>query len=210
MSRKNQILLIERFIKSNDENILINQVTEGCGLFYLNVIKYFAEKYNIRVCVDDNGENILTENDLFGEKAIKVFSITNIKKLTAILSLKEKKIIFTDYKNFKKLNNEYNSINGYELEFDIIFFVRDVLKINNDDLLSYCKNNPVLLFSETSKYLVNYDQYSSDRALEEKENHILNIRKSIFEIKKNGLNIKNLYLNIRKEAEYKKLSFLTY
>ena len=210
MSRKNQILLIERFINSNDENILINQVTEGYGLFYLNVIKYFAEKYNIRVCVDDNSENILTENDLFGERAIKIFSITNIKKLTAILSLKEKKIIFTDYKNFKKLNNEYNSINGYELEFDIIFFVRDVLKINNDDLLNYCKNNPVLLFSETSKYLVNYDQYSSDRALEEKENHILNIRKSIFDIKKNGLNIKNLYLNIRKEAEYKKLSFLTY
>ena len=209
MSRKNQILLIEKFMNSGDENILINQVTEGFGLFYLNVIRYFAEKYNIRVCVDDS-ENISTENDLFGEKAIKVFSITNIKKLTAILSLKEKKIIFTDYKNFKKLNKEYNCINGYELEFDIIFFIKDVLKINNDDLLNYCKNNPALLFSETSKYSVNYNQYSSDLALEEKENHILNIRKSIFEIKKNGLNIKNLYLKIRKEAEYKKLSFLTY
>ena len=30
------------------------------------------------------------------------------------------------------------------------------------------------------------------------------------ENKKNNFNIKNLYLNIKKEAKYKKLSFLTY
>ena len=75
---------------------------------------------------------------------------------------------------------------------------------------NYCKNNPVLLFSEISKYLINNNQYSSDQAIIEEKNHILNIRKSIFEIKKNNLNIKNLYLNIKKEAEYKKLSFLIY
>ena len=42
------------------------------------------------------------------------------------------------------------------------------------------------------------------------KNHILDIRRSIFENKKNNFNIKNLYLKIKKEAEYKKLSFLTY
>ena len=60
------------------------------------------------------------------------------------------------------------------------------------------------------KYLINKNQYSSDQTLVNEKNHILDIRKSIFENKKNNFNIKNLYLNIKKEAEYKKLSFLTY
>ena len=44
----------------------------------------------------------------------------------------------------------------------------------------------------------------------EEKNHIVNIRKSVFEIKRNNFNIKNLYISIKKEAEYKKLSFLIY
>ena len=108
------------------------------------------------------------------------------------------------------MNANYSSINGYQFENDVIFFVRDMLKINNDELLYYCKNNPVLLFSEISKYLINNNQYSSAQNLVDEKNHILDIRKSIFENKKNNFNIKSLYLNIKKEAEYKKLSFLTY
>ena len=77
-------------------------------------------------------------------------------------------------------------------------------------MIYFCKNNPVLLFSEISKYLINNNQYSNDQSLIEEKNHILDIRKSIFENKKNNFNIKNLYQNIKKEAEYKKLSFLTY
>ena len=92
----------------------------------------------------------------------------------------------------------------------LFFFIKNELNINNNELFDYCKHNPALLFSETSKYLINSDHYSSDRSLIEDKNHILEIRKTIFENKRNSVDIKNLYQNIKKEAEYKKLSFLTY
>ena len=210
MNRGSQILLIKKFLISNEGTLLINQVNDEFGIFYLSIIKYYADKQGTKINVDDNNGTIGAEDDLFGQKEIKIYSITNTKKLAATLDSLKKKIIFTDYKNYKKMNANFNSINGYQFEHDIVFFIRDELKINNDELLYYCKNNPALLFSEISKYLINNNQYSSDQTLMNEKNHILDIRKSIFENKKNNFNIKNLYLNIKKEAEYKKLSFLTY
>ena len=90
------------------------------------------------------------------------------------------------------MNTNFDSINGYQFEHDIVFFIRDELKINNDELLLYCQNNPVLLFSETSKYLVNNNQYYIDQNLVDDKNHILDIRKSIFENRKNNFNIKKI------------------
>ena len=210
MNKNNQILLIQKFITSNEETLLINQISDELGVFYLSIIKYYAKKHGVKINVDNNNETMGVEDDLFGQKIIKIYNITNTKKLTIALNSVKKKIIFTDYKNYKKMNANYSSINGYQFENDVIFFVRDMLKINNDELLYYCKNNPVLLFSEISKYLINNNQYSSAQNLVDEKNHILDIRKSIFENKKNNFNIKSLYLNIKKEAEYKKLSFLTY
>ena len=210
MAKGSQILLIKKFFISNDETLLINQVNDELGIFYLSIIKFYADKQCIKINVDDNDETAGAEDDLFGQKEVKIYSINNTKKLATAINSFKKKIIFTDYKNYKKLNAKFNSINGYKYEDDIIFFIRDELKINNDKLLHYCKNNPALLFSEISKYLVNNNQYSSDQTLVDEKNHILEIRKSIYENKKNNFNIKNLYLNIKKEAEYKKLSFLTY
>ena len=210
LNKEPQILLINKFIKSNEETMLINQVSRELGIFYLSIIKYYADKQGIKIYVDDNNETMGSEDDLFGQNEIKILNITNTKKLTTTLNSNRKKIIFTDYKNYKKLSANFNCINGYKFERDIIFFIRDELKIENDELLYYCKNNPVLLFSEVSKYLINNNQYSSDQTLIEEKNHILDIRKSIFENKKNNFNIKNLYLNIKKEADYKKLSFLIY
>ena len=210
MNKRSQILLIEKFLVSNEVTLLINPVSDELGIFYLSIIKYYADKQGIKINADNNNETVSAEDDLFGQKEIKIYNITNTKKLTTALSSVKKKIIFTDYKNYKKMNSNLNSINGYQFEHDIIFFIRDELKINNDELLHYCKNNPVFLFSEISKYLINNNQYSSDQTLVDEKNHILDIRKSIFENKKNNFNIKSLYLNIKKEAEYKKLSFLTY
>ena len=210
LNKEPQILLIEKFLISNEDTLLINQVNSELEIFYLSIIKYYADKKSIKINVDDNYETMGGEDDLFGQKEIKIYSITNTNKLSRALNSVKKKIIFTDYKNYKKINANFNSINGYQFEHDIVFFIRDELKINNDELLHYCKNNPVLLFSEISKYLINKNQYSSDQTLVDEKNHILDIRKSIFENKKNNFNIKNLYLNIKKEAEYKKLSFLTY
>ena len=209
MNKEKQILLIEKFFNSDEETILINQVNEELGVFYLGIIKYYADKQDIKLSIDDNSEAIIVDNDLFGQKEVKIFNVSNSKKLASILNSHNKKIIFTDYKNYKKLNSKYNCINGYNFAFDIIFY-KNELKINNDELLEYCKNNPILLFSEVSKYLINDKLYSTDQALIEEKNHISNIRKSIFKIKKNKFDIKNLYISIKKEAEYKKLSFLTY
>ena len=210
INKNSQILLIKEFLTSNDETLLINQVNDELGIFYLSIIKYYADKRGIKINADDNYETVAAEEDLFGQKEIKIFHITNTTKLTTAINSTRKKIIFTDYKNFKKRKPNLDSINGYQFEHDIVFFIKDELKINNDELLYYCKNNPVLLFSEISKYLINQNQYSSDQTLVDEKNHILDIRKKIFEIKKNNFNIKNFYQNIKKEAEYKKLSFLTY
>ena len=209
MNKKNQITLIKEFISSNEDNILINQVNDEIAVLYLGIIKHYANYQDIKV-IDTNTDAIVAEDDLFGTKTIQVFSISNTKKLESLLDFHTKKIVFTDYKNYKRLNSKFSSINGYQFENDINFFIKNELNINNDELLNYCKDNAALLFSETSKYLVNSSQYSHDRSLVEDKNHVLDIRKSIFEIKRNNFNIKNLYQNINKEAEYKKLSFLTY
>ena len=209
MNKENQILLIKKFLLSNEETIIINQVNDDIGIFYLILIKYYADKQSITINSNEIDTALGTVNDLFGDKEIKLFSITNAKKLAEALNTHDKKIIFTDYKNFKKLNSKHNCINGYKFEQDLNFFIRDELNINNDELIHFCKNNPALIISETSKYLIN-NKYSKDQAMVEEKNHIVNIRKSVFEIKRNNFNIKNLYLSIKREAEYKKLSFLIY
>jgi hypothetical protein len=209
MNKKNQISLIQEFISSNQDNLLINQVNDEITMFYQGVIKHFANYQNIKV-IDTNTDAIVAEDDLFGTKTIQTFSITNSKKIDTIFGVHSKKIIFTDYKNYKRLNSKFDCINGYQFENDINFFIKNELNIDNDELLNYCKGNAALLFSETSKYLINSNRYSRDHSLVEEKNHVLDIRKSIFEIKRNNFNIKNLYQNIKKEAEYKKFSFLTF
>jgi len=210
MNEINQLSLIEKFLISNNENIIINQVNDDIGLFYINVIKHYAEKKGIKVSINQNSEYTETEGDLFGLKVIEILNITNEKKLTETINTQNKKIILTNYKNYKKLHKKYTCINGYKFGFDIDFFIKHELGINNNDLLFFCKNNPSFIISETSKYLINKDQYVTGQALVEEKNNVLVIRKSIFEIKKNNFNIKDLYLSLKKEAEYKKLSFLTY
>ena len=210
MNKKNQISLIKEFVRSNEENILLNQVSDEIAIFYLGIIKHYANNQGIKICDGNHIQATLNNEDLFGSKIIQTFSITNAKRLDTILDARSKKIVFTDYKNYKRLSSKFNSINSYQFENDIDFFIQNELKINNEELLDFCKNNPTLLFSETSKFLVNKNLYSSDTTLVDEKNHVLNIRKSIFENKRNNFNIKSLYQSIKKEAEYKKLSFLTY
>ena len=210
MNKKNQISIIKDFIGSNEENMLVNQVNDEIAIFYLGVLKHYAKNQGIKISNNTLAEEALSEEDLFGTKTIQTYNIANAKKLDAILDSHSKKIVFTDYKNYKRINSKLISINGYQFEKDVVFFIKNELNINNDELLDYCKHNPALLFSETSKFLINSNQYSRDRSLIEDKNHILDIRKIIFENKRNNLNIKVLYQSIKKEAEYKKLSFLTY
>ena len=210
-NKQNQIIIIKKFLGSKDENnLIINKVNQEIELFYTKIVETYAKDFGMKISYDNNIESDSYVNDFFKLKELKIFNEKNSKNLSVLVKTSEKKIIFTDYKNYKKLNANFNSINGYKFEHDIVFFIKDELKINNDELLFYCKNNPILLFSEVSKYLINKNQYCSDKNLVNEKNYILDIRKSIFENKQNNFNIKNLYLNIKKEAKYKKLSFLTY
>ena len=208
MNRENQIYIIEKFIKSNEDTIVINQISEDITILYLYFIRYFADKQTVKINTNINIETKVIEDDLFGVKQIQIFNITSQSKLIKALDMKDKKIVFTDYKNYKKIDSKITKINSYHYEKDISFFINEELKINNDELVYFCKNNPVLLFSESAKYLINNSQYSNDQSLIEEKNHILDIRKKIFEIKRNNFEIKSLYQNIKKEAKYKKLNFL--
>tara|TARA_B100000212_G_C27362809_1_gene528997 strand:- start:1053 stop:1685 length:633 start_codon:yes stop_codon:yes gene_type:complete len=210
MNREHQISLLKKFIKSDEDTIIINQVNENITILYLYFIRYFADQQGVKINININTETKVIEDDLFGVKQIQVFSITSQNKLSKALDMKDKKIIFTDYKNYKKIGLKFSRINSYQFEKDIGFFIKEELNINNDELIYFCENNPVLLFSETSKYLINNSRYSNDQSLIEEKNHVLDIRKKIFEIKKNNSGIKSLYQNIKKEAEYKKLNFLAY
>ena len=210
MNNKNQISMIKEFINSNEETMLINQVNDEISMFYMSILKYYANNNGVKISTNADSEFGFLEEDLFRTKIIQAFNITNTKKLDAILDIRSKKIVFTDYKNYKKISSKFNSINGYRFENDIVFFIKNELNIHSDELLDYCKNNVALLFSETSKYLINSYQYVRDHSLIDEKNPILEIRKSIFENKRNNLNIINLYQNIKKEAEYKKLNFLTF
>ena len=81
------------------------------------------------------------------------------------------------------------------------------LNIDNSDLINYVNNNPSLIFSETSKYSTNNRNYIIDKGLEERTNHILEIRKSIFEIKKINLNIIKIFKKLKMKQNIKNLVF---
>ena len=204
-----QIDKIDSFIESEEKNLIVNKINEETCLFYLEVIKFFSKLKSIQVILGEESHDENINNDLFGLQSIKIYIITNSKKIDILLNHHSKKIIFTDYKNFKK-NKQANSINSYQYEKDIDFFITNIIKINNTDLKIYCKQNPHLLFSEVSKFLVNNTNYVPDGTQQTEKNHILNIRKIIFDLKNESKDLKSLYNQIKKETVYKKFSFLTY
>ena len=206
---KNNIDKLNFFFQSKEKELLINQVNEITSSFYIGVIKHISIRNNINISLngDESKDDI---GDLFGRSNIDVYNLTNSKKIEILLQSQNKKIILTDYKNYKKFNKNFLSINGYEYEKDITTFIKNELNIDNMELINFCKNYPVLLFSETSKYLINSDGYINDQLSFNEKNHILELRKSIFSLKKDGIKIKTLFSKIKTEAIYKKLNFLIY
>ena len=201
---------ISNFLNMEENNyLLINQVSDEIGIFYLHVIQFFSTSSGININLNADVDNISTNNDLFELKKINVFNTTSTKKIDQILSSNDKSIIFSDYKNFKKYQKNYQTINGYNFSNDLKTFVKETLKIENQSLIEICIKNPQLILSETSKYLLNKDNYLKDMAIDFEVNKILEIRKKIFELKRND-NIQKLFLAIKEEVNYKKFSFLTY
>ena len=201
---------ISNFLNMEENNyLLINHVSDEIGIFYLHVIQFFSTSTGININLNADVDNISTNNDLFELKKINVFNTTSTKKIDQILSSDDKSIVFSDYKNFKKYQKNYQTINGYNFSNDLKTFVKETLKIENQSLIEICTKNPQLILSETSKYLLNKDNYLKDMAIDFEVNKILEIRKKIFELKRSD-NIQKLFLAIKEEVNYKKFSFLTY
>jgi hypothetical protein len=201
---------ISNFLRMEKNNyLLINQVSDEIGIFYLHVIQFFSTSSGININLNADLDNISTNNDLFELKKINVFNTTSTKKIDQILSSNDKSIVFSDYKNFKKYQKNYQTINGYNFSNDLKTFLKETLKIENQSLIEICIKNPQLILSETSKYLLNKDNYLKDMSIDFEVNKILEIRKKIFELKRSD-NIQKLFLAIKEEVNYKKFSFLTY
>lgn len=204
----NQIKELKNFFNSSIKNLLINQSSEEINQLYYNFIKHYCERNKYQLIFDERYTS--TSNDLFEINKIKIIRSNNEKKINEYLDSDEKKILFLEYRLFKKLKNKFKFINSYQYETDINDFITKELQIENKELINFCKINPIALFSETSKYLVNNNRYVTDQVLKDQKSQILNIRKSIYELKIKKLDIKNLYSKIKVEALFKKFNFLIY
>ena len=207
MKKDNLNLLRTYFKKDNPGVLIISKINEGVNIFYDHLIYYFIKKNNITLIKDELNSNV--HDDLFNEKKIHLFSDGKTDIIKKVLSKKINAIIFTDYKNFKKFSKEENLINSYNYQNDINYFIKNELGIYAEDLISYCTLNPQLIYSETSKFLINQN-YIREAFENKKIDSIYEIRKKIFDLKKFNNNSREIYLEIKKEALIKKVNFLTY
>ncbi len=206
----NNINLIDDFLKSkNDNHLIINQVSEEICIFYVFIIFELCEKKRINV-VHSDGEDLKETKDLFKEQELKLCISNNSKTITKVLSKKDKFILITDYRTYKKYSEKTSSVNGYNYDKDIKYYIQNKLSINDLNLLEFCISAPHLAFSEVSKFLVNSNGYVRETKIKEKNNIILELRKELYNLKREGGDLKNIYENLKNEAKYKKFNFLTF
>jgi hypothetical protein len=207
---KNNIEKIIFFFKQKEyKTLIINQVNDEIGSFYLLVIRNFAKLNNTKL---DFNQKIDVGNDpisLFGDERLDIFALTSKTSLDKIIRNKNKKIVFTDYKTFKKYQKLVECINGYNYISDIKYYLENILNIKESELINYCQSTPSLTYSETTKFLINEENYSKETGIFETTNFIVKIRKAIFDSKRSG-DIKKSFLNLKEEVKYKKFNFLTY
>ena len=205
----NQIDKIKNFFLSKDHSLLVNQVNEEIGEFYVGVIRYFAQQQSIKLILEDNDALTSFSHNLFQDVTINLFYLTQTKKVEQILKSNDKNIIITDYKNWKKYTNSFQSINGYSFEKDLKFLMNNVFNISNEEIYKFCRLSPALAFSEIYKYLINNKNYESDLCITPNMNYIIDIRKKIFDEKRENKNLQKLFQAIKSEVKIKKFSFLT-
>jgi len=205
---KNNINLLKDYFQKDQPGILfINRISEEINIFYSFVIEYFIKKNKINLIKDNLSFNIY--KDLFNTKEIYLFSDCKAKDIELILSKDINAILFTDYKNYKKFSSNTNYFSSYYYINDIKFFIQEELNVNEQELISYCILNPYLIFSEISKYLVNQN-YTKEIFDKKKLNPIYDVRKKIFDLKNSKNKVQEIYLELKNEAQLKKLNFLTY
>ena len=204
----NNIKKIELFFKDiQKQSLILNSVSEELDVFYIFVFKYFSKLFKYEFDVGDI-EKIEENLNIFARPKIHFYKSNSKKKIGELIEEKKTFILITDYKNYKKFKPQFNFLNGYEYKKDINDFICNILNIKDRLLIEYCLENPVMIYSETQKYFIS-KRYKSDYNEKDKD-FILNIRRNIFQIKKDSLNSKKIYDELKNEARYKKLSFLTY
>ena len=199
---------IELFFKDiQKQSLILNSVSEELDFFYIFVLNYFSKlsKYELEV---GDIEKIEENLNIFERPKIHFYKSINKKKIDELIEEKKTFILITDYKNYKKYKPQFNFLNGYEYKKDINDFICNILNIKDRLLIEYCLENPVMIYSETQKYFIS-KKYKSDYNEKDKD-FILNIRRNIFQIKKESFNPKKIYDELKNEARYKKLNFLTY
>ena len=206
---RNNIEKINFFLgQKEDKTLIINQVSEEIGSFYLLVIRYFSKLNNTKL---DFNQKVDEGNDpisLFGDEKLDIFASTSKTILDKIIVSKNKKIVFTGYKAFKKYQKLMECVNGYNYMSDIKYYLEKILNIKERELINFCQSTPSLTYSETSKFLINEENYSKETGILETTNFILKVRKAIFNNKNSG-DIKKSFLNLKEEVKYKKFNFLT-
>lgn len=207
----NNIKIIEKFLDAdNNDTLIINQVSEEIGQFYDLVVKEFSKKIGVKVFTSDDYNISNTSSDLFDDKKIYLFNLSNSKQIENIAGSNNQKIIFTDYKNFKKYQKKYLTVNGYNFEKDIRFFLKFYFEIDDINLINFSISHPYFIMSEISKYSINKISYRIDQSINSDNNSISQIRKKIFKLKVSDINIKKLFLMHKDEVLYKKFNFLVY
>ena len=207
----NNIEIIKKFFSSNkDKTLLINKVSEDIGCFYELLLEEISSVYQIKIDKLSDSVYSSASNDLFQERKVLLANLTNSKQIDELSKNEHQKIIITDYKNFKKYQNKFLVINGYQYERDIIYFLKNIYNISDESLINYCLSLPYFTISEATKYEVNKSGYITDAKSKGLDNFILEIRKDIFKLKKSQIDIKKLFSKIKSEVMYKKFNFLIY
>ena len=207
----NNLEIIKKFFSSNeDKTLLVNKVNEDIGCFYELLLEEISSVYQIKIDKLSDSLYSSTSNDLFQERRVLLANLTNSKQIDELSKNEYQKIIITDYKNFKKYQNKFLVINGYQYERDIIYFLKNIYNISDESLINYCLSLPYFTVSEATKYKVNKSGYITDAKSKGLDNFILEIRKDIFKLKKSQIDIKELFSKIKSEVVYKKFNFLIY
>ena len=200
---------IEQFLDNKQNNILlINQVNEEIGSFYLSVISYEASKKNLNLknFADKSSHQ---SSDLFLSEPIYYVYSNSLKEVSNLTTSTKKLIMISDYKNFKKYSKSVASINGYQYQDDInIFISKEIPSVNNSNL-AFLKSYPYMVVSEILKIQINDKNYFFQGENESNKSTILDLRRRVLILKKEG-KIKSLFNVIKNEALIKKFSFLTY
>ena len=71
----------------------------------------------------------------------------------------DKFIFITDYKNYKKFNNKFIGINGYDYIKDLKIFLQEYLEFYDEKLFNIISSNICYIESEIAKFKINPSAY---------------------------------------------------